>query len=247
MQTIYEPKGRALEYSLLALNLYQGCVHGCGYCYAAMMARRYGRDFQNAGVRPGVIEALKKAAPKFAGTDKRVLLCFSCDPYQPAGNKATREALQVLRLHDIPFQVLTKGGLRAARDFDLYGPRDAFAVTLTSVCFPVAMSHEPNAASPDDRCRALIRAKRHGIQTWVSLEPVIDPDESLEVIRQTHTYVDFYKVGTLNHAANKTDWRAFGIRAINLLEKLGKRYYVKHDLAKHLDGVKYTSIDTRTV
>ena len=31
---IYEPKGRAREYSPLAANLYRGCGHGCIYCYA---------------------------------------------------------------------------------------------------------------------------------------------------------------------------------------------------------------------
>ena len=31
---IYEPSGRAREYAPLALNLYNGCPHGCTYCYA---------------------------------------------------------------------------------------------------------------------------------------------------------------------------------------------------------------------
>ena len=34
MNVIYEPKGRAREYSELACNLYRGCTHGCRYCYA---------------------------------------------------------------------------------------------------------------------------------------------------------------------------------------------------------------------
>ena len=34
MNVIYEPKGRAREYSPLACNLYMGCTHGCKYCYA---------------------------------------------------------------------------------------------------------------------------------------------------------------------------------------------------------------------
>jgi DNA repair photolyase len=31
MRIIYEPKGRALEYAPLAVNLYRGCSHGCDY------------------------------------------------------------------------------------------------------------------------------------------------------------------------------------------------------------------------
>ena len=34
MSVIYEPKGKAREYSPLALNLYLECQHGCKYCYA---------------------------------------------------------------------------------------------------------------------------------------------------------------------------------------------------------------------
>lgn len=37
IQTIYEPSGKAREYSPLALNLYKGCDHGCNYCYVPDM------------------------------------------------------------------------------------------------------------------------------------------------------------------------------------------------------------------
>jgi hypothetical protein len=33
LKIIYEPKGPAREYAALALNLYNGCTHGCIYCY----------------------------------------------------------------------------------------------------------------------------------------------------------------------------------------------------------------------
>ena len=45
MRTIYEPQGRAREYSPLALNHYQGCDHACTYCYARSINRRWGKDW----------------------------------------------------------------------------------------------------------------------------------------------------------------------------------------------------------
>ena len=33
MKVIYEPKGKALEFSPLGANLYRGCSHGRLYCY----------------------------------------------------------------------------------------------------------------------------------------------------------------------------------------------------------------------
>jgi|GEM_PF-5370738 len=43
------------------------------------------------------------------------------------------------------------------------------------------------------------------------------------------------------------DWRRFGAEAIELCEKYGKRYYIKYDLARHLDGIEFTNTDTRKV
>ena len=72
--------------------------------------------------------------------------------------------------------------------------------------------------------------------TWVSLEPVLEPAASLEIIRETAPYVNLFKVGKLNYhpMARSIDWRAFGLAAIALLESLGKPYYIKKDLAAYL-------------
>ena len=250
MSRIYTPSGRALEYSYLALNHYSGCSHGCRYCYARLMMTRFGRKFDEAqSAAPDVLSLVKKDAAQYAGTNKRVLLCFTTDPYQPLDLETgmTRRVIEILKASDIPFQVLTKGGMRASRDFDLYGKYDAFASTLTFVSEKKSLQYEPGAALPKDRFKAIELAHIRGIETWASLEPVIDPHESLQIIHQTHGFVDLYKIGILNHLASVTDWRAFGIAAIDLCQKYGKKYYIKQDLAKHLQGVAYTSTDTRLV
>jgi hypothetical protein len=74
------------------------------------------------------------------------------------------------------------------------------------------------------------------IPTWVSLEPVLDPAMVFDIIKKTAHYVDEYKVGVLNYhpKAREIDWRKFGMDAISLLEKMGKRYYIKADLRKWL-------------
>jgi hypothetical protein len=75
--------------------------------------------------------------------------------------------------------------------------------------------------------------RQAGIFTWVSLEPVIDPEQALAVIRMAHPYVNFWKVGRLNHmkAYEQTvDWGKFLFDAETLLTKLGAKYYIKNDL-----------------
>jgi len=37
-----------------------------------------------------------------------------------------------------------------------------------------------------------------GIKTWVSLEPVIDPEQAIELIRLLHPYVGHWKAGKIN-------------------------------------------------
>lgn len=250
MRVIYEPKGRALEYSLLAINIYRGCSHGCVYCYARKMSMAYtNANFGKAETRFGLIGNLMKQAPRYAGTDKRVLLCFTCDPYQQLDEKekVTRSVIKVLKNNDIPFQVLTKGGLRAVRDFDLYTEGDAFATTLTFTNEALSTAREPRAALPAERIEAIQIAHEAKIKTWVSLEPVLDAEQSLEIIRMTSDFVDLFKIGKLNHFYSEIDWREFGIKAIDLCQELGKDYYVKNDLAEWLKGIKFTNVDTRRV
>ena len=85
----------------------------------------------------------------------------------------------------------------------------------------------------DDRLTILKAAHKAGIFTWVSLEPVIDPVQALDVIRKAHKYVRFWKVGKLNHmktVEQGVDWGKFLCDVEKLLTKLSAKYYIKNDL-----------------
>lgn len=249
MTAIYEPKGRAAEYAALAINQYIGCEHRCRYCYATTLAQRLGVEPGQVRARPGVIESLKKQAAKLAGDKRRVLLSFLSDPYPPIEDELflTREVMGILSNHRIGFQILTKAAQRATEDFDLYTARDMFAVTLTFPDHKRSYEWEPMANSPFERIDALRMAHEFGIHAWASIEPVIDPAASLEVMEMAVPFVDLFKIGKLNHQSSETDWRAFGIAAVELCRKFGKPYFIKHDLAEHLNGFEYANTDTRLV
>ena len=175
------------------------------------------------------------------------MLCFSGDPYCPleAAYKLTRQAIELFREFDIPFTVLSKGGTLAARDFDLYGPNDLYATTLTFLDWEIAVRYEPNAAPPEDRIRALQTAKGRGINTWVSLEPVINAEATIEIIEKTHKFVDLYKIGKLNYQQSGIDWRQFGKKAIATCRKCRTDHYIKSELAAHLKDFNYLGVDNR--
>jgi DNA repair photolyase len=246
---IYAPAGQAGEYAKLAANPYRGCSHGCIYCYVPAAIHMPRAEFDaKAEPKPNYIERLRRDAEKYAaaGIKEQVLLSFSTDPYHPDDTTLTRETLQVLREHGLAFCTLTKGGTRALRDLDLFrSGRDAFASTLTTLDDNVSREWEPKAALPGDRIKALKAFCFAGMYTWVSLEPVIDTETTLEIIRQTHEFVDLYKVGRLNYhrLTRLTNWKEFTGKVIALLTELGNDYYIKKDLQPFLPegfrNVKY--------
>jgi len=236
MKVIYEPKGGAREYAPLAANLYRGCMHGCEYCYAPRVLRMNREDFRYAAApRRDVLEHLARELKTGEYEGKSIFLSFTTDPYQPIEAEAsiTRKALELFRAYRVHWNVLTKSAL-AVRDFDLYRPGDRFGATLVYFSEKESARREPGAFTTKERERALHEAHGMGIDTWVSLEPVIDPLDALALIRRTSYFVNEYKIGKINYVSNETDWYEFARMAKDLLENLGKRYVFKESLKPYL-------------
>jgi len=237
---IYAPKGQAGEYAPLATNPYRGCGHKCAYCYVPAVLRMKREDFDAGAVeRPGFLANLIKDARKYQalGSNTQVMLCFTTDPYHPGDNSLTRSTIIALKDHGLSFSTLTKGGRRALRDLDLFRPdRDSFASTLTSLDPKVSKKWERGAALPDERIEVLKTFHEAGIFTWVSLEPTLDTKTSLQIVRETHTIVDLYKIGRVNYLpmTKTTDWKGYTHAMINLCQELGVNHYIKRDLQPFL-------------
>lgn len=244
---IYAPKGQAGEYAPLACNPYRGCGHACAYCYVPAVLKMKRADFDaGAKPRPDFIRQLTKDALKYeaAGITEQVMLSFTTDPYHPSDTTLTRQTLEILRGHGLGFCTLTKGGTRAMRDLDLFRPdRDAFASTLTSLDDAFSRKWERGAALPADRLEALQKFHDAGIFTWVSLEPTLDVESSLAIVRETHSFVDLFKVGRVNYLpmTRTTDWQGYTRCMIDLMQNLGAAAYIKRDLQPYLpEGFKNT-------
>lgn len=247
MSILYTPKGRAREYAPLAVNHYIGCTHGCKYCYVPTIppykfAEEARAAFHgNAKPRANVIRDLSREVKQNPGNGQRVLLSFTTDPYQPADteHRLTRQVIETLHSGGYSVQVLTKGGLRSLVDRGLFTKRDAYAATMTLLSDKSSLEWEPNAALPSERIAALQDFHAAGIPTWISLEPVLNPAAALEIIRQTYTFVDLFKIGKINHhpLEQRFDWRKFGIQSMELCESFNVQYYIKDDLRAFFQDV----------
>ena len=238
---IYAPAGQAGEYAPLSANPYRGCGHGCAYCYVPAVIRLSRPEFDaTATPKTDYLENLKKDAAKYQalGITEQVMLSFTTDVYNPINTSLTRPVIQILRDHGLGFCVLTKGGSRALVDIDLYRPdRDAFASTLTSLDDAVSKKWERGAALPGDRIETLKKFHDRGIFTWVSLEPTLNCDAAIEIVRKTHKFVDLFKVGKANYlpkVADNIDWEDYTHRMIAVLKELGTAHYIKKDLQPYL-------------
>lgn len=246
MKPIYEPKGAAKEYGDYAINIYTGCPHRCYYCFAPSVLRRDRETFHaHVEPRPGIVEAVQNQLEREQITGKTIHLCFTCDPY-PTGydSSATREIIKLLKEHGNHVQILTKGDGR--RDFDLLDENDWYGITVSSFAQKDTMTengimprspYEPRAINPYARIAAAERAKRRGIKTWISLEPVVDPDV-LETFACFAEAFDKVKIGKLNYHPSDIDWAAFGRDAEALCKRLGLHYYIKDSLRREMEARK---------
>ena len=255
MNIFYKPSGPAKEYADdpimrtegWAANLYQGCLHGCGYCYVpdTTFWRCKGMDrrrlFHSEAIpRKNILKHLEADCRKCKGMKEPVFLSFTSDLYQPfqkPEHDITREALLLFEKYDIKVTILTKGGQRAERDFDIIARNGwKFGTTITGT----DRKFEPNAAPVDERMWFIEKAHDLGIYTWISMEPVIDTGEALYcMFRLTESdNVDFWKVGKLNHGKklgqpyqsleSTTNWSAFLSCVENLIPK--EKLLIKHNL-----------------
>ncbi len=166
------------------INPYQGCEHGCIYCYArpshGYLNLSAGLDFEtrlfykaNAAV---VLEAelrRRNYKPEFT------MLGANTDCYQPIEKdfRITRAILEVLARFRHPVGIITKGTL-IERDLDLLADlaRDRLVtvgITLTTLDPTLKRTLEPRAASAQARLKVMRKLADIGVPVRVMFSPVI--------------------------------------------------------------------------
>ena len=249
-KAIYRPKGKALEYAPWACNLYVGCPNGCTYCF-----NRKGALGTVAGGGEAVLKKCFRDEDDAFSTftkelsrygeqikhDGSLLFSFTTDPCLPETRNLTFRCIAKALEEDVPCQVLTKRAdwvlNFAYRDLlPARWRRLSVGFTLTGCDYL-----ERNASPNMDRIQAMRILHKEGLKTFASIEPVIDFEKSLEMIKQSLPFCDHYKIGLLTGDPSAFDryrmpydlW-AFHAEADALLRENGKTVYWKKSITEHL-------------
>lgn len=179
----------------LSINPYQGCEHGCVYCYArpshAYLDLSPGIDFESRlFAKPNAAELLRRELAQPGYVCDPIAIGVNTDAYQPIERdwKVTRSILEVLCECEHPFTLITKSAL-IERDLDLIAPMAAKGmarayVSVTSLDRALSRRLEPRAAAPQRRLQVVERLAKAGVPVGVMIAPVIPQlnDHDLESI-----------------------------------------------------------------
>ena len=167
-----------------SINPYQGCEHGCIYCYARPSHAYYGLspglDFESRlYAKANAAELLRQELAHRSYQCEAIALGANTDPYQPIERdwQITRQVLQVLHDCDHPVVIISKSGL-IERDLDILAPMAKknlvqVYISITSLDLELARQLEPRAASPLRRLKALASLSAAGVSCGVLVAPVI--------------------------------------------------------------------------
>jgi len=167
-----------------SINPYQGCEHGCIYCYArpthAYLDLSPGIDFETKlsyKVNAATLLAQELGRPGYQC--KAITLGANTDPYQPVEktHRITREVLQVLQRCRHPVSIITKGAL-ITRDLDILAEMAAdglcsVAISITTLDPGLMRLMEPRAASAQARLAAMANLTAAGVPVSLLFAPVI--------------------------------------------------------------------------
>ena len=182
-----------------SLNPYQGCEHGCIYCYARTTHEFWGfnagLDFETKIIaKKNAPELLEKQLLKPSWRPKTIMLSGNTDCYQPleAKLKITRSLLQVFAKYRHPVGIITKNAL-VTRDLDILSDlaKDNLVMvvfSITSLDEKLRSILEPRTASAMKKLKAMEKLSGQSVPVSVMNAPIIpglNHHEMPEVIKKS--------------------------------------------------------------
>lgn len=175
-----------------SINPYQGCEHGCLYCYARNSHEYWGfsagLDFERKIiVKKNAAQLLEKFLNKPGYEPMPIMLSGNTDCYQPVERKLciTRSLLEVFLKYKHPVSLISKNNL-ILRDLDLLKELSRLhlvqvAITITSLNESVRQKLEPRTVTAKSKLMVINKLSSAGIPVSVMMGPVIPGLTSEEI------------------------------------------------------------------
>ncbi len=175
-----------------SMNPYQGCEHGCVYCYARESHQYWGYgaglDFERKIIyKPDAPKLLEKQFNSRNWKVSPIMLSGNTDCYQPIERKLkiTRELLKVCLKYKHPVSIITKNAL-IQRDIDLLIPLAKLnlvhvSLSITSFDNKLRSLLEPRTASVQKKLETLELLSANNIPVNVMVAPIIPGLNSHEI------------------------------------------------------------------
>lgn len=247
-KAIYNPSGKAGEYSYWACNFYTGCENDCEYCFCKKgFLKRIWTPYAKLkecfmDVSHAYEVFVKELDKNLAELQKRGLLfTFTSDPMLDSTVNLFTSCLYYAISHNVPVKFLTKNAENPLLVFLNNDPRSSYFRTkkyLIAIGFTLTGHDELElgASTNQERIEAMKKLHGAGFKTFASIEPIIDFDSSLEMIQQTAKFCDLFKIGLMSGKEYQTDMmKLFFENVCSLASIFGFKVYFKDSLLKQLD------------
>jgi len=246
-KAIYNPHGKAGEYSAWACNFYVGCSNMCAYCYCKKGILKNAMGMDHAQLKKcfkdenEAFEIYHKELKQNIEEIKKtgLFFTFTSDPFLPETIDLTWKAVALAYSLGVPCQLLTKRadfinkldfGMIASSLELAHTDKISFGFSLTG-----ADNLEPNASSNEERIRAMKRLHSMGFKTWASIEPIIDLYKSFKMIEETIGYCDQYKIGLMSGGIKPPkDSLSLFIGKVHDIVPFNIQIYWKHSITDYL-------------
>jgi len=184
-----------------SMNPYQGCEHGCAYCYARPTHEYWGYsaglDFERVIiVKRNAPELLRKTLMSRKWVPEPIMLSGNTDCYQPIERKEgiTRRLLEVMLEFKQPVGLITKNAL-VLRDLDLLAELArhglvSVAISLTTLDEELRRVMEPRTSTGAQRVRTIAELTKAGVPTMAMIAPIIPALNEPEIPRLLEAAAD---------------------------------------------------------
>lgn len=249
---IKSPKGAANEYAKHSVSIYRHCPNQCQYCY---LDKGIGKATLGSG-KPELRTCFKDeddAVAKFQREvlknreqlikDGGVFFCFITDPCLPDTINATKRCAIIAMNEGVPVTILTKMVDWVFKKE--YQPILQLGKETGNLCIGFTLTGrddmEPGADNNLDRIKTMkiVHDEWH-VKTFASIEPIIQFNKSMAMIRETLGFCDLYKIGLMSKCGkdyyNDDDLQKFVAGLATIYDLYGAKMYIKESIRKRMDN-----------